>query len=62
MKKLLSFMSVFILLMTFSTGGNDLPVELNEQGITLSKCLEYGNAKWREIENRFIEDVLSNIP
>ena len=70
MKKLLSILLVFILLLVFATGCAKAPSvadapttdEPTEQGITLSKCLEYGDAQWREIEDCFIEDVLAHMP
>lgn len=70
MKKLLSILLVFILILVFAAGCAKAPSvadattteEPAEQGITLSKCLEYGDAQWREIEDCFIEDVLANMP
>lgn len=70
MKRLLSILLVFILLLVFAAGCAkapsvaDIPTtddEPVEQGITLSKCLEYGDAQWREIEDCFIEDVLAHM-
>lgn len=65
MKRLLSILLVFILLLVFAAGCAkapsvaDIPTtdEPDEQGITLSKCLEYGDAQWRESEDCFIEDL-----
>lgn len=70
MKKLLSILLVFILLLVFAAGCAKAPSvadapstnEPAEQGITLSNCLEYGDAQWREIEDCFIEDVLASMP
>ena len=70
MKKLLSILLVFILLLVFAAGCAkapsvaDIPTtdEPAEQGITLPECLEYGDAQWREIEDCFIEDVLAYMP
>lgn len=70
MKKLLSILLVFILLVAFAAGCVKAPSvadaptteEPDEQGITLSKCLEYGDSQWREIEDCFIEDVLAHMP
>lgn len=70
MKKLLSILLGFILLLVFAAGCAKAPSvadapstnEPAEQGITLSNCLEYGDAQWREIEDCFIEDVLASMP
>lgn len=70
MKRLLSILLVFILLLVFAVGCAKAPSvadiqpanEPTEQGITLSKCLEYGDAQWQEIEDCFIEDALANMP
>lgn len=70
MKKLLSILLVFILLLVFAAGCAKTPSvadtpstnEPVKQGITLSECLEYGDAQWREIEDCFIEDVLASMP
>lgn len=71
MQKLLSILLVSIFLLLVSAPGcvkapsvTDAPTTdaAPEQGITLSKCLEFGDAQWREIEDCFIEDVLANMP
>lgn len=71
MQKLLSILLVSIFLLLVSAPGcvkapsvTDAPTTdaAPEQGITLSKCLEYGDAQWRKTEDSFIKDVLSHIP
>jgi len=66
MKKFLLLLMVLLLLLTVCGCTTTEPAEVDtlpdETGITLEKCLKYGDYQWVEIEDLFVEDVLAKMP
>lgn len=66
MKKFLLLLMVLFLLLTVCGCTATAPAEVDmppdEAGITLEKCLKYGDYQWVEIEDLFVEDVLVKMP
>lgn len=66
MKKFLLLLMTLLLLLTVCGCTSTTPAEVDtppdETGITLEKCLKYGDYQWVEIEDLFVEDVLAKIP
>lgn len=66
MKKFLLLLMALLLLLTVCGCTATTPAEVDtppdETGITLEKCLKYGDYQWVEIEDLFVEDVLAKMP
>ena len=66
MKKFLLLLMTLLLLLTVCGCTATAPAEVDtppdETGITLEKCLKYGDYQWVEIEDLFVEDVLAKMP
>ena len=66
MKRLLICFIALLLMLLVCGCTATAPAEVNtppdETGITLEKCLKYGDYQWVEIEDLFVEDVLAKTP
>ena len=66
MKRLLICFIALLLMLLVCGCTATAPAEVNtppdETGITLEKCLKYGDYQWVEIEDLFVEDVLAKMP
>lgn len=66
MKRLLICFIALLLILSVCGCTKTAPAEVSktetESGITLEKCLKYGDYQWVEIEDLFVEDVLAKMP
>lgn len=75
MKEFLTILLTFVIIPVIAVGCAEVPKTANtshpyatpvfaehDQGITLYECLDYGDSCWLEIEDRFVRNVLENMP